>query len=52
LNLEKFLKEEIPKLLDKESDPTIVAIIDACNYNDFVCKNYVLNVLDNTFYEM
>jgi len=41
--------EEISKLSDKKSDPTILAIVDACNYNDFICKNYILNVQDNTF---
>jgi hypothetical protein len=44
--------EEISKLSDKEFDPTILAIVDACNYNDFICKNNILNVQDNTFYEV
>lgn len=26
--------------------------MDAWNYTDFMCKNYILNVLDNTLYDV
>jgi hypothetical protein len=52
LNLVKFLYEETPNLLDNKSNPTVMVVIDAWNYCYFVCMNYILNLLDNTFYDV
>lgn len=52
LNLTKLLVEGTLKLLDDESNPTIMATMDTWNYNNFVCKNYILNGLDNILYDM
>lgn len=52
LNLIKLLVEETLKLLDDESNPTIIAAMDTWNYNNFICKNYILNGLDNILYDM
>jgi len=46
------LIEKASKLLNDESDPTIVVAMDAWNYTDFVYKNYILNGLDNTLYDL
>jgi hypothetical protein len=46
------LTEKASKLLNDESDPTIVVAMDAWNYTDFVYKNYILNGLDNTLYDL
>ncbi|BFG34706.1 hypothetical protein CerSpe_209800 [Prunus speciosa] len=49
LNFAKFLKEDAPA-----TDTTIkaVAAADAWYYADFLCKNYILNGLDNTSYNV
>jgi hypothetical protein len=48
----KFLMEEGSKLLDNKSDPTIMTIVDAWNHSYFECKIYILNRLNNTFYDV
>ncbi|KAK4280477.1 hypothetical protein QN277_012100 [Acacia crassicarpa] len=51
LNLARFLTEDAPKLEEgQEADKEKVAAIDACNHSNFLCRNYILNGLDNTLY--
>uniref|UniRef100_A0A2N9IC33 CCHC-type domain-containing protein n=1 Tax=Fagus sylvatica TaxID=28930 RepID=A0A2N9IC33_FAGSY len=52
LNLAKFLYEDAPTLNENESDKQVVAAIDAWKHADFLCKNYILNGLDNTLYNV
>jgi hypothetical protein len=52
LNLEKILVKNTPELLDKESDIIVMEIVDKLKYNDFMYNNYILNELDNTFYDV
>ena len=52
LNLAKFLYEDAPTLNENESDKQVVAAIDAWKHVDFLCKNYILNGLDNTLYNV
>jgi hypothetical protein len=52
LNLENILVKNTPELLDKESDIIVMEIVDKLKYNDFIYKNYILNELDNTFYDV
>jgi len=52
LNLTKFLIKKVSKSLENEYDPTIVTVVDAWNHINFVWKNYILNRLDNTFYNV
>jgi hypothetical protein len=52
LNLENILVKNTPELLDKESDIIVMEIVDKLKYNDFMYKNYILNELDNTFYDV
>ncbi|KAK9944760.1 hypothetical protein M0R45_010310 [Rubus argutus] len=49
LNLSKFLKEDAPA---SGSTVEAVAAADAWNHSDFLCKNYILNGLDNTLYNV
>ena len=51
LNLVKVLKEDEPK--SKEGDDMqVIAAIDAWKQSDFLCKNYILNGLENTLYNV
>jgi hypothetical protein len=52
LNLENILVKNTPELLDKESDIIVMEIVDKLKYNDFIYKNYILNELDNAFYDV
>jgi hypothetical protein len=52
LNLIKFLTKEGPKSSQNKSDSTIMVTVDAWNYIDFTCKNYILNELDNILYNV
>ena len=42
----------MPNLLDNEFDITIVVVMDARSYNDFIWKNYILNEFDNKLYDV
>ena len=50
LNLAKFLYENAPKLKENETYRQVVAAVEAWKHADFLCKNYILNGLDNTLY--
>ena len=52
LNLARFLHEDAPALNESETDKEGVAAIDAWKHADFLCRNYVLNGLDNTLYNV
>ncbi|GFZ10814.1 hypothetical protein Acr_22g0002120 [Actinidia rufa] len=52
LGLAKYLQEEAPTLSKAEKDPTTVAAVQAWKHGDFLCKNYILNGLDKTLYNV
>ena len=52
LNLARFLNEDGPKLDVGERDKEKLAAVDAWNHYDFLCRNYVLNGLENTLYNV
>ena len=52
LNLAKFLREDAPVCSEDEADRQVVAVVDAWKHSDFLCKNYILNGLDNTLYNV
>ena len=52
LNLAKFLYENAPNLKENEMDRQVVAAMEAWKHADFLCKNYILNGLDNTQYNV
>ena len=42
----------MPKSLENEFHPTILMVGNAWNHTDFMSKNYILNRLDNTLYDV
>ena len=52
LNLAKVLHEHAPTLKEGETDKKIVETIEAWKHSDFLCKNYILNGLNNTMYNV
>ena len=52
LNLARFLNEDGPKLDIGETDKEKLAAVDAWNHSDFLCRNCVLNGLENTLYNV
>ena len=52
LNLAKFLREDAPVCSENEAGHQVVVTVDAWKHYDFLCKNYILNGLDNTLYNV
>ncbi|XP_022849837.1 uncharacterized protein LOC111371918 [Olea europaea var. sylvestris] len=52
LNLVKILKEDAPTVEEKETNSQKRAACDAWSHSDFLCRNYILNCLDNTLYNV
>ncbi|XXG75888.1 hypothetical protein AAC387_Pa08g0361 [Persea americana] len=52
LNLARFLYEEAPALKEDETDKQVVTAVEAWKHVDFLCRNYILNGLDNTLYNV
>ncbi|KAK3035364.1 hypothetical protein RJ639_033648 [Escallonia herrerae] len=51
LNLARFLQEDAPDLGENPDRQTVVTA-DAWKHSDFLCKNYILNGLDNALYNV
>ena len=52
LNLARFVKENAPALSEDETDRQAIAAVEAWKHSDFLCRNYILNGLDNTLYNV
>ena len=52
LNLTRFLQEDALALKENETDRQVVATVEAWKHADFLCRNYLLNGLDNTLYNV
>ncbi|TYK03675.1 pol polyprotein [Cucumis melo var. makuwa] len=52
LNLAKFLKEDALILLEGETDKEKQLAVDAWKHAEYRCKNYIMNRLDNTLYNV
>ena len=52
LNLAKFLREDAPVCSENEVDRQVVDAVDAWKHSDFLCKNHILNGLNNTLYNV
>ncbi|XP_073290593.1 uncharacterized protein [Primulina huaijiensis] len=52
LSLSRFLKEDPPTVAENETNTNMRAALDAWNQSDFLCKNYILNGLDNALYNV
>ncbi|KAK3010070.1 hypothetical protein RJ639_012642, partial [Escallonia herrerae] len=50
-NLARFLQDDAPDL-GENPDRQTVAAVDAWKHSDFLCKNYILNGLDNALYNV
>ncbi|KAL8132042.1 hypothetical protein AgCh_007799 [Apium graveolens] len=51
LHMDRFLKEE-PPLLTAESNMQTVYAADAWKHSDYICRNYVLNCLSDSLYNV
>ncbi|WKA11227.1 hypothetical protein VitviT2T_028751 [Vitis vinifera] len=52
LNLTRFLTEDAPKLKEDEHDIQVISAIDAWKHSDFLCRNYVMNGLADSLYNV
>ena len=52
LNLTRFLTEEAPKLKEDEGDIQVISAVDAWKHSDFLCRNYVMNALTDSLYNV
>ncbi|RVW62815.1 Retrovirus-related Pol polyprotein from transposon TNT 1-94 [Vitis vinifera] len=52
LNLARFLIEDAPKLKEDEHDIQVISAIDAWKHSDFLCRNYVMNGLADSLYNV
>ena len=52
LNLARFLTEDAPKLKEDEHDIQVFNAMDAWKHFDFLCRNYVMNVLTGYLYNV
>ena len=52
----RFLKEDVPVANENEQDREVVlqvaSAIDAWKHSDFLCRNYILNGLPDTLYNV
>ena len=52
LNLARFLCEDAPVCNENETDRQVIVVVDAWKHLDFLRKNYILDGLDNTLYNV
>ena len=52
LNLLRFLIEDAPKLKEDEHDIQVISAVDAWKHYDFLCRNYVMNSLIDSLYNV
>ena len=52
LNLTRFLTENTSKPKEGETDIQVASVIDAWHHSDFLCKNYVMNGLSDSLYNL
>ena len=52
LNIARFLTEEAPRLKEDERDIQVICVVDAWKHFDFLCRNYVMNALIDSLYNV
>ena len=52
LNLARFLTEDAPQLKEDEHDIRVISAIEAWKHSNFLCRNYILNGLIDTLYNV
>ena len=51
-NLMRFLTKDTPKLKEDEHDIQVISVVNAWKHSNFLCRNYVINVLTNSLYNV
>nr|XP_033508143.1 uncharacterized protein LOC117273156 [Nicotiana tomentosiformis] len=52
LSLQKFIKEDVPVLPDETPENERFLVTEALKHSDFLCKNYILNELEDDLYNV
>lgn len=52
LNLAKFLNEDTFTMQEGKNNRASLIALEVWKYLDFLCKNYILNGLDNALYNV
>ena len=52
LNLVRFLNDDAPTLIKNELDIQVISAMDAWKHFDFLCRNYVMNGLVDSLYNV
>ena len=52
LNLARFFQEDAPALKENKTNRKVVSAVEARKHFDFLCRNYFLNGLENTLYNV
>ncbi|CAM8965270.1 unnamed protein product [Rhodiola kirilowii] len=52
LGLARYLTEETPTVSDEECDPQVLMTFNTGKDEDYMCRNYVLNSLNDTLYNV
>ena len=52
MNLARFLAENVVKLKEDEHDIQVISAIDAWKHSDFLCRNYIMNGLVDSLYNV
>ena len=52
LNLTSFLTEDAPKFKEDERNIEVISVVDAWKHSDIRCKNYVMNALTYSLYNV
>ncbi|XP_060216731.1 uncharacterized protein LOC132644168 [Lycium barbarum] len=52
LSLQKFITEDVPVPPEETPDNDQFIVVEAWNHSDFLCKNYILNGLDDGLYNV
>ena len=52
LNFARLLTEEALKLKEDECDIQVISVVDAWKHSDFLCRNYVMNAMTDSLYNV
>ena len=52
LNLVRFSEEALKPKEDEKRDIQVISVVEAWKRSDFLCKNYVINALTNSLYNV
>ena len=48
----RFLTKDASKLKEDNCDIQVISVVDAWKHSDFLCKNYVMNALIDSLYNV